>query len=92
MGDVSTERRFSGSVRLVTLHLWRIAQSTDVDEGLRCARDLGMFDAESERFVRACLAADRRLAEGGDPGVPITDETVGELQRCAIRLNSADPA
>ena len=55
MAEVPVDKRFRGSVRLVTLLLWRIAKSTDVAE-------------------------------------PLTMELVDELQACAIRLNSADPA
>ena len=59
MAEVPVDKRFRGSIRLVTLLLWRIAKSTNVEDGFRAARELKMFD---------------------------------ELQACAIRLNSADPA
>lgn len=92
MAEVPVERRFRGSVRLVTLHLWRVARSTDVEEGFRVARELGMFEPEHEEFVRACFALDEQLEAGEAPAEPLTDELVHELQMCAIRLNAADPA
>lgn len=92
MAEVPVEKRFRGSVRLVTLHLWRIAKSTDVEEGFKTARDLKMFNAENESFVRACFELDKQLEAGGEPSRPITIDMVNELQACAIRLNSADPA
>lgn len=92
MGEVPVERRFRGSVRLVTLHLWRVAKSTDLEEGLAEARRRGMLSQENEAFVRACFALDAQLEAGEEPGAPITREMVDELQLCAIRLNTADPA
>lgn len=90
--EVPVERRFRGSVRLVVLHLWRVAKSTDVEEGFREARELGMIRPEHEAFIRRCLALDARLEAGEAPDEPITEELVHELQLSAIRLNSADPA
>ncbi|RDB63777.1 hypothetical protein C1878_02975 [Gordonibacter sp. 28C] len=92
MVEVSVERRFRGSVRLVTLHLWRVAKSTDVEDGFRAAREQGMFNAGNEAFVRRCFALDERLEAGEPPDEPVTRELVDELQLCAIRLNTADPA
>ena len=92
MAEVSIERRFRGSVRLVTLHLWRVARSTDVEDGFREARRLGMLKPEDEAFVRSCLALDGRMEAGAPLGEPPTQEMVDGLQRCAICLNTADPA
>lgn len=92
MAEVPVEKRFRGSVRLVTLHLWRIAKSTDIEEGFNAARDLKMFNAENESFVRSCFELDKQLEAGDEPSQPITIDMVNELQACAIRLNSADPA
>ena len=92
MAEVSTEKRFRGSVRLVTLHLWRVAKSTDIDEGFKVARALGMISAENESFMRTCFAIDARLEASEPLEEPVTLAAVDELQRCAIRLNSADPA
>ena len=92
MAEVSIERRFRGSVRLVTLHLWRVARSTDVEDGCREARRLGMLKPEDEAFVRSCLALDGRMEAGAPLGEPPTQEMVDGLQRCAICLNTADPA
>ncbi len=79
-------------MRLVTLHLWRVAKSTDVEDGFAQARVLGMIDEENERFMRACLALDAQLEAGEELPEPLTMQMVDELQACAIRLNSADPA
>ncbi len=92
MTEISTERRFRGSVRLVTLHLWRIAQSTDVEKGFAKARELGYFDSSNEEFVRNCFAIDEALERGDAPSQPIGPDVVKKLQLCAIKLNSADPA
>lgn len=92
MGEVPLERRFRGSVRLVTLHLWRVAKSTDLEEGFAAARALGMLNADQEAFVRTCFALDAQLEAGEAPSDPPTPAMVDELQLCAIRLNAADPA
>lgn len=92
MAEVPVEKRFRGSVRLVTLLLWRVAKSTDLEDGFAAARELRMLDAGNEAFVRRCLAIDAQLERGEEPPEPITAELVGELQACALRLNSADPA
>lgn len=90
--EVSCERRFAGSVRLVTLHLWRVAKSTDIEEGFATALELRMLKPENEAFIRRCFHLDEQLRAGQTPDEPITDELVDELQHCAIRLNAADPA
>lgn len=59
------ERRFIGATRLVTLHLWRVAKSTDLDEGFACARKLGMIDEANEAFIRECLDMAAALEVGG---------------------------
>ena len=95
MTDVSgvpIERRFHGSVNLVILHLRRVAKSNVIDEGLAAARDLRMFTAENEAFVRRMLALDAQLEAHEKPSEPITAALVEELQACALRLNAADPA
>lgn len=92
MADVPIERRFLGTVRLVTLHLWRVAHSTDLDEGFAAARAMGMISDEHEQFMRTCLAAGDDVEAGREPPIPITADVVNELQQCALRLNSADPA
>lgn len=90
--EVTIERRFHGSVNLVILHLRRAAQSNDIDAGLEAARRLRMFDAENEAFVRRMLALDAALQAGDELPEPITPALADELQACALRLNSADPA
>ena len=92
MANVPVERRFHGSVNLVILHLRRVAQSNDIDEGLRAARLFKMFNEENEAFVRRMFALDAKLQEKEDLPEPITEALVKELQACALRLNSADPA
>lgn len=92
MAEVSVEKRFRGSVRLVTLLLWRIGESTDIERGLAQARDMGMINEQHERFIRDCMGIDERMGRGEDPGCELTLQLVDELQACALRLNSADPA
>ncbi len=92
MAEVSAEKRFRGSVRLVTLLLWRIGESTDVEKGFAQARDMRMINDEHEAFIRECFALDLQLEKGEEPEKPISIELVNELQACALRLNSADPA
>ena len=52
MAEVPVERRFRGSVRLATLHLWRVAKSTDLERCFKEARDLRMINQENEDFIR----------------------------------------
>ena len=92
MAEVPVERRFRGSVRLATLHLWRVAKSTDLEQCFKEARDLRMINQENEDFIRRCFALDAQLEAGKEPDEPITAEMVQELQMCVLRLNSADPA
>ena len=90
--EVPIERRFHGSVNLVILHLRRVAQSNNIDAGLEAARRLRMFDAKNEAFVRRMLALDAAQQAGDELAEPITSALADELQACALRLNSADPA
>ena len=92
MAEVPVEKRFRGSVRLVTLLLWRIGESTDVEHGFAAARAMRMIGEEHELFIRSCFEADARMGRGEDPGMTLTIDVVNELQACALRLNSADPA
>ncbi|MBR5260476.1 MAG: hypothetical protein IKV48_08450 [Eggerthellaceae bacterium] len=92
MAEVPIDKRFRGSVRLVTLLLWRIGESTDVEKGFADARAMRMIDENHERFIRDCLEVDARMGRGEDPGIKLTIDVVNELQACALRLNSADPA
>ena len=92
MAEVPVDRKFRGSVRLATLHLWRVAKSTDLELCFKEARALHMINAEHEAFIRRCFALDAQLEAGEEPDEPITEELVHELQMCVLRLNSADPA
>lgn len=92
MAEVPVDRKFRGSVRLATLHLWRVAKSTDLELCFKEARALRMISAEHEAFIRRCFALDAQLEAGEEPDEPITEELVHELQMCVLRLNSADPA
>ena len=92
MAEVPVDRKFRGSVRLATLHLWRVAKSTDLELCFKEARALRMINAEHEAFIRRCFALDAQLEAGEEPDEPITGELVHELQMCVLRLNSADPA
>lgn len=75
----------------MTLHLWRIAKSTELEECFAKARELRMIDDENERFMREMLSLNEAI-EAGAPEDSITEEMVKELQACVLRLNSADPA
>lgn len=92
MAEMPVDRKFRGSVRLATLHLWRVAKSTDLELCFKEARALRMINAEHEAFIRRCFALDAQLEAGEEPDEPITEELVHELQMCVLRLNSADPA
>lgn len=92
MAEVPVDRKFRGSVRLATLHLWRVAKSTDLELCFKEARALRMINAEHEAFIRRCFALDAQLEAGEEPDEPITEELVHELQMCVLRLNSVDPA
>ena len=92
MAEVSVEKRFRGSVRLVTLLLWRMGESTDVSVGFAEALGKGMITDDHVSFIRKCMDLDERMDRGEELGEPITIELVDELQACALRLNSADPA
>ena len=72
MAEVPVDKRFRGSIRLVTLLLWRIAKSTNVEDGFRAARELKMFDAENEAFTRRCFALDAQLEAGEELAEPLT--------------------
>lgn len=90
--EIPVERRFRGSVRLVTLHLWRVAKSTDLEKGFKVARRLGMLSQQNEDFIRACFLIDAQIDQGMACDEAVDMRMVDELQKCAIRLNTADPA
>lgn len=94
MAEISLERRFHGQVNLATLHLWRVAKSTSIDEGFAAAYEMRMIHEDDERFIRECIALDARLQAGeaseADHAL-VTEELVKRLQLCAHHLNSADP-
>lgn len=92
MADVPVEKRFRGSVRLVTLPLWRVAKSTDLEDGFAEAQALGMLKPSNVAFIRRCLELDGQLERGEAPTEAVSDALVDELQACALRLNTADPA
>lgn len=92
MAEVTLERQFHGTVVLVVLHLRRVAHSNDLEAGFAAAYDLKMITPEHERFIRDCLGLDAQMQKGEKPSRPITKQMVQELQACALRLNSADPA
>ena len=84
--------QFHGTVALATLHLRRLAKSNDVDAGLAVARELGMIDAEKERFMRECFELDEKLKAGVVTPDELSYDTANQLQRCIFSINSADPA
>lgn len=86
------ERRFLGAVRLATLHLWRVAKSTDLDECFAKASALGMIGPADEEFLRACIAQGQALEEGSEHTGEVCQAAINKLQACVLKLNSADPA
>ncbi len=92
MAEVPVEKRFRGSVRLVTLLLWRIGESTDVQKGFAEALDKKMISPDHVDFITKCMAMDAALEAGEELDEPLSMALVDELQACALRLNSADPA
>lgn len=99
MAEVTAEQRFRGVVRLVTLHLWRVAKTTDLDACFAAARQRGMIDGAQEAFIRECIRADELLEAGGafrlgdgEEGAEALASAAERLQRCALALNTADPA
>ncbi len=70
--------------------LWKIGKSTDVERGLKCARNLRMITEADEAFIRHAFEIDAALEAGAN--TDITQEMVDELRKCANRLNAADPA
>lgn len=92
MSEVTLEQRFHGTVVLTILHLRRLAQSNDVDEGFAAGRALKMIGPQHESFMRRCLALDEQLQAGEDAAESVTPELIQELQACVLRINSADPA
>lgn len=66
MAEVSLQRQFIGQARLVRLLLWRVTDSTDIDECLRVALESGMLAPDDEGFLRGCLAhEEQQRGEGG---------------------------
>jgi len=92
MREISIEDRFHGTCNLVILHLRRAAKSNDLERGFAFARDAKMLGPDHEAFVRKCLRMDGLLQAGKEADEPVTDELIRELQRCVLRLNTADPA
>lgn len=92
MAEVSLEYQFHGTVVLVILHLRRVAHSNDLEAGFAAARELKMITSEHEQFIRSCFALDDQLQAGEQPDTLVTRDMIQELQACALRLNSADPA
>lgn len=100
MAAVPVERQFAGQARLVRLLLWRIGDSTDIDACFAEARASNMIDESDEAFLRACMAYEEAVRDGGaetagtaaSSDFSITQETVARLRRCADKLNRADAA
>ena len=81
---------------MVRLLLWRIGDSTDVDECLAAAKAAGMIDDDDEAFIREVLETEERQREGSSVGdvaeLPMDKETILRLRRCVDKLNQADSA
>ncbi len=92
MPQASLEKQFAGQARLVRLLLWRIGDTTDIDECLQVAHDKGMLTADDESFIRDCLEAEESQREGRDLGIELDNDFLTRLRRCADKLNRADSA
>lgn len=75
MAEVSLERQFIGQARLVRLLLWRVGDSTDIDECLRVALESGMLAPNDEAFLRGCLAQEEKhRGEGGTVATTVPED------------------
>ncbi|MCI9628698.1 MAG: hypothetical protein HFJ64_05705 [Eggerthellaceae bacterium] len=97
MQDAAMIRRFKGAVQLVTLHLWRVGKTTDVDICIEKAKELGMIGDDDETFITECISLNDTLSTSdketaSEASKRIDNDLIHEVQMCAIRLNSADPA
>lgn len=96
MAEVPLHRQFAGQARLVRLLLWRIGDSTDIDECLAAARSAGMIGADDEAFLRKALSMEEGQREGSSVGqvaeLPVDKDTIVRLRRCVDKLNQADSA
>ncbi len=96
MAEVPLHRQFAGQARLVRLLLWRIGDSTDIDECLAAARSAGMIGADDEAFLRKALSMEEGQREGSSVGqvaeLPVGKDTIVRLRRCVDKLNQADSA
>lgn len=88
----SLERRFHGALVIVVLHMRRVAQSVDLDECFAAVLEHKMLDEDDFAFIRRCIALDERFVAKEAIEAEIGEDTVRQLQACALRLNSADPA
>lgn len=79
MAEVPLQRQFIGQARLVRLLLWRVGDSTDIDECLRVALSSGMIAPDDEAFLRECLAyEERQRAQGASPAAKSSSEPATE--------------
>lgn len=96
MVEVPLHRQFAGQARLVRLLLWRIGDSTNIDECLGAAKAAGMIDSDDEGFIREVLEIEERQRESSSVGdvaaLPMDKETILRLRRCVNKLNQADSA
>lgn len=92
MAEVSIEKRFRGQCRLVKLLLWRQAESTDLDVCFQRTIERGRIDQDDEAFLRDSFALLDQLESGVSLQIEPTNEMVDRLQKCVIKLNSADSA
>ncbi|MCI9129291.1 MAG: hypothetical protein HFJ65_03080 [Eggerthellaceae bacterium] len=92
MAEASLQRQFAGQARLVRLLLWRIGETTDVEQCLSAAMEAGMISADDEPFLRTCLQAEEAMRESGHAPQEVDAGMVARLRRCADKLNRADSA
>lgn len=82
MAEVPLQRQFIGQARLVRLLLWRVGDSTDIDECLRVALSSGMIAPDDEAFLHQCLAYEERQREqGASPAAKPSPEPAAEAGR-----------
>lgn len=93
MAEVSLHRQFAGQARLVRLLLWRIGDSTDLDECFAQVAAMGMLAEGDEAFLRDCLGREEAARGNLEELESCVDEAmVKRLFRCADKLNRADSA
>lgn len=90
MENSNLDKQFIGQARLARLLLWRFGDSTDIEECLPAAKEIGKLDDSEISFLRECLDAEEASRNDGSLSIDIEKDTVLRLRRCADKLNRAD--